>query len=238
MAEVHNNGSNGNITNYNVSGKAGKIYHSSKEPKDGYQEIVMQNGGKTYHRYVDGISGIVGYIGRIKKEFIQEGKTKKLDNLSIILKDADGSYALGLPTFSQEWKLLIKSLYNADFNKLLQISFYKKKAKDSDKDYLNCFVSYPDFKNEEGKNTSPEWLNTDTVNKGGVVPDPVKNAKDEWDWTENDIWYLTKLEEIITRFTDGKVAQPTMESKISKSIVPKATPQESFSTDDDQDLPF
>jgi hypothetical protein len=45
----------------------------------------------------------------------------------------------------------------------------------------------------------PTWLETKDI-----APPPIKNKKGEYDWTDNDLWYEEKLNEVIERFKDHK----------------------------------
>lgn len=245
MAEIQGNGSNTPIINYGVSSREGKIYRSSKTEEVGYQKVELQSGGVTYHKYLQGLSGKITYVNRDVKEIVgTDGKKKKLDNLKIFLKDEHTTQALSVGTYSQEWKLLIKSLYNVDFSKNIVLSYYKNSPEGSDKSYLNASIKYEGEETADGKPVYPEWLDTKTVSKGGVVPDPTKNKKDEWDWTDNDIWYQDRMVEIINRFIDLKNNnQSQLKAEPSKTI-PTATANQAFELTNNansivhDDLPF
>ena len=63
MSEIISIGSQSKeIVNYSVSGARKKLYHSSKEPKDGYIKLEMENGKVTYQRFVDGLIGSISYM--------------------------------------------------------------------------------------------------------------------------------------------------------------------------------
>lgn len=244
MAEVNYNGSGSTITNYGVSSREGKIYRSSKTPEEGFEKIELQSGGVTYHKYVDGLSGKITYMARDQKEIQHEGKTKKLDNFKFFLNDGQNTQAISVSTYSQEYKLLVKHLFNADFTKNIEIGFYKKKS-ENDKFYLNCFVKYADEKTEDGKPIYPEWLDVKTKSKGGEVPDPEKNKKGEWDWTDNDIWYLEKQQDLVNRFMEAKNSGQSspQTSKPDPKAVKPVSPAEAFEpagseNTDYQQLPF
>jgi hypothetical protein len=222
MAEINGNGANTPIVNYGVSSREGKIYKSSKTEEDGYTRVELQSGGVVYHKYVNGLSGKITYLTRDEKEIVgSDGKKKKLDNLKMFLSDGTTTQALALSTYSQEWKLAIKHLFNVDFSKSLIVSFYKKQPEGSTKSFLNLSVKYEGEETADGKPVYPEWLDTTTTEKGGTVPPPTKNRKDEWDWTDNDLWYLDKLTELVNRYMDFKNANKT------DAAQPKAAPQAS-----------
>lgn len=235
MAEVNYNGGSSQITNYGVSSREGKIYRSSKEKEDGFVEVELQSGGKVYHKYLDGLSGKITYMARDQKEIVQDGKTKKLDNFKVFLNDGSSVQVLSLSTYSQEWKLFIKHAFNADFSKDLIVSFYKKKA-ENEKSYLNCMLKYTDEKTEDGKSVYPEWLDCKQVSKGGEVPDATKNRKDEWDWTDNDMWYLEKMNELVNRFIESKEANSAPQK--TKEEPKKVEQSKSFIKEPKNDLPF
>lgn len=229
MAEVNHGGSNTPIINYGVSSREGKIYRSSKTEEAGFQKVELQSGGVTYHKYCDGLEGKITYLSRVEREIVEtDGKKKKLDDLKMFINDGVTTQALSLKTYSQEWKLMVKHLFNVDFSKGITVSFYKKKVEGSDKHYLNCSLKYTGEQTEDGKAVYPEWLNTTSVEKGGEVPVPVLNKKGEWDWTDNDIWYLDRVGELIKRFMDFKennqtsapVAQPQSKPETTQEVVP------------------
>jgi hypothetical protein len=213
MAEVTGGGTSTPIINYQVSGREGKIYRSSKVEEPGYTRVEMQNGQITYHKYVNGLSGRLTYMAHDVKEIQgNDGKKLKLDNLKIFLNDGQNTQALSLKTYSTEWKLFIKNAFNADFSKSLVVGFYKGAPSENGKVYQQCSVSYEGEVNEDGKKVYPAWLNTDSTEKGGEVPPPVKNRKGEWDYTDNDLWYFDKMNELIERFKEfknsGTIAPP------------------------------
>ncbi len=222
MAEVVRNGrSSSPIENYDVSTKKGRIYKSSKQDEPGYERIELPTGGYTYHKYVDGLEGKVTYLARQQKEITgTDGKLKKMDNLKLFLNDGVTTSALSLKTYSKQWKLFIEKAYNLDFTKNVGISFYMRPAKDDkDKVYLSCYVYYPGEKDTEGKDLKPEWLESN-----GVAPPPVKNKKGEWNWDDNDVWYLERLQEMLDRFEESKPVRE--ESAVAAGSV------------SDDDLPF
>lgn len=235
MAEITGNGNSTPIINYGVSSKEGRIYRSSKTEEQGYQRVELQSGGVTYHKYLNGLSGKITYVNRDVKEILVDGKKKKLDNFKVFLNDGVNAQSLSFSTYSQEWKLFISKIYNVDFTKNVVVSFYKKKGKDTDTLYLNCAVKYENETTSDGKDVYPEWLDTKTVSKGGVVPDPTKNKKDEWDWTDNDIWYQERMEEIVNRFINYKNSKqssnttPKVENK-STNALPPQSPAQVFET--------
>lgn len=233
MAEVQNHGSNTPIVNYGVSSREGKIYKSSKVEEEGYTRVELQSGGIVYHKYLNGLTGKITYLTRDEKEIVgTDGKKKKLDNLKMFLSDGVTTQALALSTYSQEWKLAIKHLFNVDFSKPLIVSFYKKQPEGSERSFLNMSVKYEGEETEDKKPVYPEWLDTTSVEKGGTVPPPTKNRKDEWDWTENDLWYLDRLNELVNRFIDfkakNKTEPTTNETPQPKQEATKPTPEEAF----------
>lgn len=224
MAEVSNkSGGSSLIIDYGVSSAKGKIYKSSKTEIDGYEKVSLSSGGVVFHKYLDGLTGRPTYLARQEKEIQSEGKTKKLDNLKLFLNDGSITQALSLKTYSKEWKAFIEKVYNFDFSRPMGLSFYYKAKKDDDtKKYLTCYVYYADSIDEEGKKQSPEWL--DVL---GKVPPPVKNKKGELDWTDNDVWYEERLEEVIERFKQYKSdLKPPVEAEVPAGDL------------DDDDLPF
>ena len=211
MAEVFRSNTSTPIVNYGVSGSKGKIYKSSPTELEGYEKVELSSGGVVFHKYVDGLEGKCTYLAPRESEFTDKktGKTKRINELKCFLNDGVSTASLSLKTYSKEWKIFIEKIYHFDFDKTMGVSFYYKQDKeDESKRYLSCFVYYvgEEFTDENGKThkVTPEWLITKDI-----VPPPVKNKKDEWVWTDNDLWYEEKLNEVIERLKDHKTSTAT-----------------------------
>lgn len=222
MAEINNEYSNSEIINYQVSGAEKKLYHSSKEPKEGYRKIEMKEGGFTYHRYLDGLIGKISYLSFKETPF---GK-----RFGILLKD-DTTGSISVPLDTEAYRVLIEALYNVDFSKEVAIKFYPKSAvtqKGEKKTYQNCFLYYTQETFVEAgktKNVCPERLDSK------LAPQGKQRASGKWDFSAQEEWYFEKASELVARFEKFKTER-TLDSK------PKETPKAGVEVDNNDDLPY
>lgn len=218
MAEINNGYSNSEIINYQVSGTEKKLYHASKEPKEGYKKIELESGKLTYHRYLDGLTGRLTYLNFRDTEF---GK-----KFGIMLNDGEVTASVSVALDNVPYRVLIEALYNVDFSKEIAVKFYPKK--DGDKVYQNCFLYYPAETYQEGgktKNKMPDRLDIEKRPKGK------QRASGKWDFSEQEEWYFEKASELVARFEKFKT-EKTLDSK------PKETPKAGVEVDNNDDLPF
>ena len=224
MAEINNEYSNSEIINYQVSGAEKKLYHSSKEPKEGYRKIEMKEGGFTYHRYLDGLIGKISYLSFKETPF---GK-----RFGILLKD-DITGSISVPLDTEAYRVFVEALYNVDFSKEVAIKFYPKTAitqKGEKKTYQNCFLYYTkeefvDPKDGKKKNVCPERLDSK------LAPQGKQRASGKWDFSAQEEWYYEKASELASRFEKFK-AEKSIESK------PKETPKVGVEVEDHDSLPY
>jgi hypothetical protein len=224
MAEINNPNSGSEIINYQVSGAEKKLYHSSKEPKEGYRKIEMKEGGFTYHRYLDGLIGTLSYLNFKETPF---GK-----RFGILLRDSDVTASVSVALDNEPYRVLIEALFNADFSKEIAVKFYPKNGvtqKGEKKIFQNCFVYYTKetFVDKDGKtkNVCPERLDSKEAPKGK------QRASGKWDYSEQEEWYYEKASQLIARFEKFK-AEKSIDSK------PKETPKQGKEVGDNDDLDF
>lgn len=223
MAEINNEYSNSEIINYQVSGAEKKLYHSSKEPKQGYQKVDLKEGGVTYHRYLDGLIGTLSYLNFKETPF---GK-----RFGILLRDEDGTASVSVSLNKEPYRVLIEALYNADFSKEIAVKFYPKSAvtqKGEKKTYQNCFVYYTKetfVEDGKTKNVCPERLDNKEAPKGK------QRKSGDWDYSDQEDWYYERASELIARFEKFK-AEKSIESK------PKETPKVGTEVGSNDDLDF
>ena len=221
MAEINNEYGNSEIVNYQVSGAEKKLYHSSKEPKEGYKEVTTKDGGLTYHRYLDGLIGKVSYLNFKETPFGRK--------FGIMLKDGSETAAISVALDSEPYRVFIEALFNMDFEKEVAIKFYPKKGEK--KVYQNCFLYYPSESYEEAgkkKNVSPERLNSK------LAPQGKQSSSGKWVWSEQEDWYYDKASELVARFEKYKLSKST---SIKTPLGVPATPV-GVEVVGDGDLPF
>ena len=141
MSEIHNSANQSKeIVNYSVSGAKKKIYHSSKEPRDGYIKLELDNGKVTYQRFLDGLIGQISWIKVKENDF----GGKKSTTFSVAFNGDTQISALEIPINTAASRTFIEGLYNADFSKEIGVKFYEgKNVNNPAKPYQNCFVFYP-----------------------------------------------------------------------------------------------
>ena len=227
MPEVNNNSVGGNITNYSVSGSRKKIYHSSKEPKPNYVPVELKDGTVTYIRTVDALAGNITYLA------MQDGNFGK--KLKIFLSAEGETSALQVSVGESDFRAFIDGIFNVDFSKYVQISFYEGKSKTSDKKYQNCYVSYPDELVEvDGKQKPKRSEFLDKTN----CPPPVER-RSGWDFGEQEDWYYEKMEQLLERWNKYKNSQP-INKPIAQAgqVKTKANTEVSTEVETSDDLPF
>lgn len=218
MAEVSSSYSERPIVNYGVSTARKTLYHSSKEPKEGYKEVKNKEGGVSYHRDVQGLTG------KITKVEIRDSKIGK--QLCVNLSDNEQISVIQIGLKNQAYQKLIDSIYNADLSEEVIVSFYGKKDKVG-KEWQNCYCAYNQKKDDKGKNIPVEWLNTDDK------PKPKQNKAGDWIWTDVEDWYYDKIQELTNRVEKFKLDK----GMDSKPVIKDEKEREMVTTDK-FDLPF
>lgn len=227
MSEIVSSGSQSKeIVNYSVSGAKKKLYHSSKEPKEGYIKLEMENGKVTYQRFVDGLMGNISFMKIKENDF----GGKKSTTFTTFLNGAEQISSIDIALNKDSYRAFIDAIYNVDFSKEIGVKFYEgKNINNPTKPYQNCFVFYTqETKEIDGKvkNVTPERLDSRTLSPKGV------ERKSGWDFAEQEDWYFQKMEEIIERFNEYKA-----KNGIAKSITSAPVVKEVLVGDGDE-LPF
>ena len=227
MSEIISIGSQSKeIVNYSVSGARKKLYHSSKEPKDGYIKLEMENGKVTYQRFVDGLIGSISYMKIKENDF----GGKKSTTFTTFLNSEEQVSAIDIALNKDSYRAFIDAIYNVDFSKEIGVKFYEgKNVNNPSKPYQNCFVFYANETvtiDGKSKNVTPERLDSKTLAPKGI------ERKSGWDFGDQEDFYFQKMEEIITRFNEYK-----SKNQIAKSITTAPVQKEVLVGDSDE-LPF
>lgn len=235
MAEVgNNNGGALKFENYNVSAGKGSLYQSSKEPKEGFEEIVLDSGKKTYHRYVRGVSGIVTKVD-IREANFPSGVVKQLV-VNVQDKETNVIQVIQIPLFntkknySQSAVSMMNILPNLDKSKEVVIGYYlseyEKKNGTGKGTNVTAYASYVGEKTEDGKPVNVKWIDFSKIPQIEVVE---KLGEKTYNMDKRDEFYYSLLQEILEKFT----FTPTQNSSAEK-------PAPSFKQEieDDTDLPF
>ncbi len=216
--------------NYSISGKQGKFYLKSSEPKEGYQEVTYGEGKKTYHKYIDSVKGVVKSFDT--KEVDYQGK--KLRFLEVVLVDGGDEHKISASLkntkggYTDEARTLISAFKGLD-KVVEEVTVTPKKstyktAKGDERDNLNIYVNYVNILGENGKGMSTGFINFKDIpspEKKEVAGDVV------YDWTPQTEFFYEEFLKIKERFNGYT---PT----------PVNTPQNNTNqtVEDEDNLPF
>lgn len=233
--------SGGNKTFLNIN-KDGYFYIKSNEPKEGYEEITLKEGGKTYHKlFKETDDGVVDYIAIEERNF-PSGKVKLV---SIAIDSGDGIDKVSFQLFKNKGGLsdyakgLAVVLPNLDYNRKVNIAASKKR---NDRDFLNQFLFFNYIDGEEPKYPSPAHR----YGKEGDIPSGVKTevmGAVKWDFSAQDDYLYKILESEIERFKVIKGEKVAEAPKVKEAVEePTKNPEPataSVATDEEpDDLPF
>ena len=110
----------------------GKLYISSKEPKDGYKEYVSKQGNVSYRKEYSGVQGKINHA--MIKEIEYDGAKAKF--FMLFLSDGEESYAIVTPLFTQKGglnqyvKSFVRYFKNIDLSKDIIIAPQARKKDD------------------------------------------------------------------------------------------------------------
>lgn len=220
-------------TNYLQVNKDGLLYIASKTPKEGYKEVELKDGRKTYHKtFTATEDGLIDYIGITEKEFTTGVKTKVF---AIVIKGKEESDMVQFRLHTEKGNLngYVKSLAsvlpNVDFSRELYIA---PSTKRNDRGYVNpsLFINYV--------GTEKEFVQfAHKAGKDGDIPaakEVVKMGQKTYDFTEQDEYLYNILLKEIERFKAFK-GTSTPEPKKTE---PVENPIENNPLEEDDDLPF
>lgn len=226
----------------------GELYSTSKEAKEGFELVELEDGNNFYKKVFEGTDfGFITSLGIIEKTF-QKGKAKYLQ---ISVENEEAKDIVQLQLFNQAGEItdvvrrFIALLPGIDFSKELTISSNRRK---NDRGYVDrcLFVNYiVDNKiDTKGLKFSLKF------GEGGDVPMFEKKvARDgsvKYDYTVQDDYLYDKLIEQLERFQEfkkGLVAE-TSPKVDEKEGVPSTPPTEpnlasgNGDKDEEDDLPF
>ena len=206
----------------------GELYSTSKEAKEGFELVEVEDGNNFYKKVFEGTDfGFITSLGIIEKTF-QRGKVKYLQ---ISVENDEAKDVLQLQLFNQAGEItdvvrrFIALLPGIDFSKELTISSNRKK---NERGYVDrcLFVNYiVDNKiDTKGLKFSLKF------GEGGDVPMFEKKvARDgsvKYDYTVQDDFLYDKLIEQLERFQEFK-----------KGLVAEATTETSSKTDEKEEVP-
>ena len=206
----------------------GELYSTSKEAKEGFELVELEDGSKFYKKVFEGTDfGFITGLGIIEKSF-QKGKAKYLQ---FTVENEEAKDIVQLQLFNQAGEItdivrrFIALLPGIDFSKELTISSNRRK---NDRGYVDrcLFVNYI----VDNKIDSKGLKFSLKFGEGGDVPMFEKKvARDgsvKYDYTVQDDFLYDKLIEQLERFQEFK-----------KGLVAEATTETSSKTDEKEEVP-
>lgn len=235
-------------TTYLSVNAQGELYSTSKEPREGFELVELEDGNKFYKKVFEGTDfGFITGLGIIEKSF-QKGKAKYLQ---FTVENEEAKDIVQLQLFNQAGEItdivrrFIALLPGIDFSKELTISSNRRK---NDRGYVDrcLFVNYI----VDNKIDSKGLKFSLKFGEGGDVPMFEKKvARDgsvKYDYTVQDDFLYDKLIEELERFqefkksvvTEGSTKQETKDREVSKSPVEPVIDNSSNGNNEEDDLPF
>jgi hypothetical protein len=227
--------------NYSATNNKGSIYEKSKEPKEGFEEVITMNGKKVYQRKVKNIEGVIKSFqtkampngAEILELSIFDGAD--YHNLSVALMTASNSY-------TREAEALISAMKGYKPNSKVSVAFTTKDSVYEGKTYTNgtFWINYLDEQDENGKNPTTGFISYTEIPKATTKKVGGKDVKVYDDRVE---FFFNELQEISKKLQEAPKSDPTPSPSVPNGgnnpgkPEPKSTitPVEE---DDDQDLPF
>lgn len=214
--------------------KDGYFYQSSKEPKEGYEEVKLKDGSKIYQKlYSETEEGLIDRISIYEATF-DSGKVKYL-NISIGNDGATDVISLPFHTpnkdLSDALKGLITMLPNLDYSHKYVIGSNHNK---DERGYVQKRLIFKDL-------TTGEYIKAaHKFGEQGDIPPAVKKTKASgdvtYDFTEQDNYLFKIFEKELERF---RAFKGTSEDNIQESEPTADKPSSAkLSVDEDDELPF
>lgn len=225
-----------NYFNYKLSATKGKLYLSSKDPKEGYEKVEYGTDKEkkiTYHSYA---SSTKGTFEGFQMKQVEAGGVN-LSFLEVTLQDGDNQNKISVSlkdkrsNVSDEAKSLISAFYNAERGHEYTVTPTVKTNHHNGKEYknLSVYVNSTTVMNDNGKGLSTGFIQFVDIPKSKKEDDGFGGFT--YDNKEANIFWGGKLKEISARF-EGEQTPPTPPKSEPISAM---TPNMDF---DETDLPF
>ena len=214
----HTSLSNGGIITYlNVLGD--KFAQEVKPETQGAQEITNSKGVKKYYLLYQGITGVIVDLSTKESDF-----TGKMETYLVVkLRDGSETMQLEFRVGSGMFKSFANRIINADVSKPVTLTVAVFEEEKGGKAITNKYVL---VYNGETK-VLPKY-SKDELPACEAITHPKTQAFIEWDKTEQNTFFLDKLNELKSKLT------PTEAAAITSAPVD----HEEFSGDNENDLPF
>jgi len=235
-----------NYFNYKISGTKGKLYLSSKDPKEGYEKVEYGTETPkkiTYHAYS---SNTKGTFEGFQMKQVEAGGVN-LTFLEVTLQDGDDQNKISVSlkdkrsNVSDEAKALISAFYNAERGHEYTVTPNVKVNNYNGKEYknLSVYVNSTSVMNDNGKGLSTGFIQSSEIPKAKKEDDGLGGFT--YDNKEVNIFWGGKLKEISSRFEGQAPATPppaTPKEESKSAMKPSKDFEAPVNVDVDDDLPF
>lgn len=226
--------------NLKISGKNGKIYESSKEPKDGFEKVLYgeNNDNVTYHKYYNSIQGKFVGFG------LSEMKSDKANimMLNVKIDNADDKYTIAVPLkttyggITDTAKSIVSAFIGANANEDYSVSAYIKLNTKDGKEYknYNVFVNSLTNLDDNGKGVSTGFIPFSEIPRAEREDDGMGGVT--YNNKPVNAFFGAKIREIEAKFATNSTEAPApQQSQEPKKVT---TTSKLAPVEDDDDLPF
>ena len=221
--------------------KDGYLYQKSNTPKEGWDEITLDSGAKTYHKtYTSTDDGFIDFLSIDKRDFA----TGEVEIVSISVKSGEETDKISFQLFKNNGGLsdyakgLALVLPNLEYARQLNVSPSRKR---NDKGYLNrfLFINYVDGNEPKYPEFAHKFKTKN--NQEGDIPSAEKESKmgkDTWNFEKQDEFLYKVLLDEIARFKQFKESSKSDTPQVEVTTSVKKEKVVAASTEEEDDLPF
>lgn len=222
--------------NLKISGKNGKMYESSKEAKEGYEEVKYDDGKKTtYHKYYNRVEG--EFTGFNISQMVSNGAN--ITMLNVKIKGSEDIYTISVPLkttyggVSDAAKALTSSFYNAKPGHGYSLTTFIKTNESNGKKYDNqvVYVNSLTEMGDNGKGISTGFIPFNEIPRAVRLDDGFGGIT--YDNKEVNMFFAQKIREISDKFEGEAPTATPVQPKPAKKVTPVVVAEE-----EEDDLPF
>lgn len=214
----------------------GKLYQSSKEPRDGFEKIELKEGKVTYHKYFSNVKGKLTYLA------LRESPYNRKDLIINIKGDSD--YSIQIPVFHKDnltswFRSIARFIENVveNLDREYSVGAGVKTSEDGKRTYRNIYFNYSEgdenplvqWRYQHDELPKVEWEKETTVDG---------EEKDVPNFKAQDTFLYKAVENAIETMVGEKTSsQPATEPSTTTSTEPE-TSAEIEEDNPEDDLPF
>lgn len=211
------------------------ITQESSDPVDGWETDERRNPqtGEIKTKWVRRVPGLTGFIDDMRW-VIRDENDFKIERLEIQLSDGtDWEAILQIGSNTGKAFQVLKMAENIDFTKLVEISVWKGRDKEKQKDQAVLTIR------QAGEIVRWKY----TAANPGNMPPGVQNRRGEWDFSDQEGWLLDLLEQRIRPIIkasriERENAEAPIPRKEAAAAMQAQARQELVSVENEEDIPF